>query len=689
MIRKILITILISTLSFSATNHYNYFLNNRGTTLQDIINAVVKDQEEAKQRTGEAEKIKSFQSSGGGSTFYRFSNEDYQEKNRLTIFPDIKMVHRELPGVADGGDFDAALFFRGGNAYETVTLVNGQPVYEAFVFDGKGSLVNPQLVEETNIYTSGIPVSYPDVLSGVVNITERVGNRDEYKLEMSQSLTDMQIVAEGPIQKGVSSFLVSARRTYYDYLLQSMEQGSGRIAPHLENYGQKFFLKFSPKHEAVVDFKTYYDFYKLENKDFNLGSTGQHSFVSRRNFLQTKFTSYWNDNMKTEVVVGMENTVLSKNIMVGTTNASEKMRQEPFYLKADYQYRESDSHLFATGIYYRQEKNIKKAENMQLLGNYIFPGFSSYVDSENYSIEYPVYGVYVQDEQELLPDKVFMDVGVRYSFIDHDLLSNSKSLQPRVGLKIKDGDTTFKFSVGKYSQFNPKTVSSNFQNLFPEEALQYSVGLDHLIGSDTELSFGLFQKKYTSLVREIVDSGGIITSYDNNKTGQAKGLEIFWKKRKSDGWKALASYTNQDVSYVDSVRGEYPAKHDQKHTFSFSGEVDIVNDLSIVLDWQFHTGRPYTDLTGATTSNMRSAYLENPAKYNKSRLPDYSNLTIILEYKKPIWPFSEFEGQSYIGVANVLNADNIYDYVWNSDYSIQTSVKMLPMTPIFGVRVKF
>ncbi len=687
--RMFVFFILFFSISFPITSNYSNFLNTRGTVLKDMVKAVVLDEVESKEQNKEQTQQQAFSSNGGAASAYVFGGDEYMEKNRLTIFPDVKMLHRDLPGVSDGGDYSALLYFRGGEAYETITLVNGQPVYEPFVFDGKGSLVNPQLIKETKIYTSGIPVSYPDVLSGVIDIQEREGDLYNYSMDFAQSLTDLQLFTEGPILRGKSSFLISMRRTYYDYLLQLMNKEQNIIAPHIENYGQKFFIKLSSEHEMVMDFKTYYDFYNWNNSDFNLGQTGQHSSVSRRNFLQTKITSYWDDKLKTEIAIGMENSVLSKNSVVGSENASEKLRQEPFFIMADLKYRQSPDHLISTGFSYRQERIKKESENLHLLANYSYPGIANAVSSENYSMEYPLYALYLQDESTIVPDKFYFDAGIRYSFIGNSSLSRSKSFQPRIGFRLKEEGSTLRFSVGKYAQYNPKVVSSQFVDIFPEEAMQYSLGIDNQLGEQAEFSFGIFKKEYTSLIREQINNQGMITGYDNSKTGYAKGLEILFKKKKSDGWSAVAAYTNQDSYCSDPTRDIYPADHDQKHTYSLSGEFDLGKDWGLVLDWQYHSGRPYTDLTGATSTNVRSSYLDNSNQYNKGRLPDYSNLTLILEHKKPIWPFDAFEGQTYIGVANILNAENIYGYVWNDNYSVRTAVKMMPMTPLFGIRVKF
>ena len=687
---SLMIFILIfSAVSFSATSNYTNFLNSRGTTLKDMVKSVVRDQNETKEHNNEQIKQQSFSSKGGGGAVYSLGGQDYKDFNRLTIFPDVKMAHRELPGVADGGDFDAKLYFRGGGAQETVTLVNGQPVYEAFVFEGKGSLVNPQLIKETKVYTSGMPVCYPDALSGVIDIKEREGDLHNYHLDIAQGLTDLQLYVEGPIMRGKSSFLISLRRTYYDYLLMLMNQGQGVIAPHLENYGQKFFMKLSPEHELVMDFKTYYDFYKLDNKDFNLGQIGRISSVARRNFLQTKLTSHWSNKLKTELTVGMENSVLSKNSLVVSDIVSENMRQEPFYFMTDLQYRDNKDHLVSSGLYFRKERTIKESTNLHLLGNYYYPGFAGTVSSEDYIKEYSVYGAYIQDEQTIVPDTLFLDLGVRYSFIDHKELSKSKSFQPRIGVRVKNEGATLKLSAGKYSQYNPQIVSAHFVDLPPEEAMQYSLGIEHQLGDAVNFSISIFEKNYHSLLREQIDSFGMITGYDNDKKGHAGGIEVMFKKKKSDGWNLMMAYTNQEAVYEESVTFSYPAKQDQKHTFSLASEVDLSKDWSLVVDWQYHSGRPYTDLTGATSLNVRTKYLSDPNKYNRSRLPDYSNLTLILEHKKPIWPFDGLEGQTYIGVANILNEKNVYDYVWNGDYSVKSSVKMMSMTPIFGVRFRF
>ncbi len=680
---------LFSAVSFSVTSNHTHFLNSRGTNLKEVVKAVVRDNLEVLEQVKDESKQSSFSSSGGAGSVYSIGAEDYKEKNRLTVFPDVKMAHRELPGVSDAGDYDASLYFRGGRPYETITMVNGQPVYEAFVFDGKGSLVNPNLIKETKLYTSGIPVCYPDALSGVIDIEEREGDKYQYRMESGQSLSDLQFVVEGPILRGKSSFLISLRRTYYDYLLQAMNQSANRIAPHLENYGQKFFMKLSSEQELFIDFKTYYDFYKIGNKDFNLGQSGEHSSVSRRNFFQTKLSSYWGDKLKTDFIVGMENTTISRDSLVGSDWVSERLRQEPYYIKTDLQYKENKDNLISSGLFYRQERTGKESNNLHLLGNYSYPGIAQAVSSEDYNKAYSLYGAYIQNEQTLVPDKLFLDAGLRYSFITDTALSNSKSFQPRVGLKvINDEGGTLKLSVGKYAQYSPKIVSAEYLDLFPEEAIQYNLGIEHNFGTVAEFSFSLFQKNYNSLISEQINNQGMITGYDNNKSGAATGLELLFKKKKSDGWKAMMAYTNQEAYYIDA-RGKYPSQHDQKDTFSISSEWDIFKDWSLALDWQYHTGRPYTDITGATSANARIGYLDNLAKLNQSRLPNYSNITLIIQHKKPIWPFDGFAGYSYMGVANILNADNIYGYVWSDDYSVKTSVKMMPMTPLFGVSVKF
>jgi len=674
--------------SLAVTSQYAHFLSTKETSLKGMIKAVVRDQEEAKEQDNKEKAETAFSSKGGGASVYSIDGETYRGKNKVVVFPDVKAVHRELPGVSDAGDYDASLFFRGGGAHETTTLINGHPISDPVMFDGKASLVNPQLIKKTKVYTSGMPVWYPDALSGIVDVEEREGDKYVYHLELDQSLIDFQLLLEGPMVRGYSSFVVSVRRTYYDYLLQMLGNNPGIIAPHMEAYAQKFFMKLDKNHEFTMDFKTYYNYYKLDNSEFNLGESGAHSSTARRNLLSSRLTSHWGNSLKTELVMGMENSVLSRNSEIGINNATEKVTKQPFFIKAELYNKEDNGNLFSGGLYYKQERLDREASNVHLLQNYDYPGVAESFSSDDYSMEYPIYAAYLYDEFPIIKDKFFLETGVRYSYVDHWQLTKASAVQPRIGLRIENKGAILKFSAGKYAQYSEKMISTGFVDLYPEEAMQYNLGIEHNYGDKAQTSFTIFKKKYSNLVMEEVASNSLITGYNNNKKGEASGIELAFRKKKADGWKASVVYTQMDANYSDPLRGTYSADHEQKHSLSFSGEMDMGDDFGLVWDLQCHSGKPYTDLTGATSANVRASYLNNPAKYNKSNFPWYSNLTITLQHQNPIWPFDKLEGYSYIGITNAFNLENIYDYVWNDTYTIKTAVKMMSATPLFGVHIR-
>jgi hypothetical protein len=686
---KIFITILLfcSQLILADNIYYNYLNSNRGS-LKELINSIMLDQKMEEEIKSYNQQKELFSPQNGTSSLFKVDASHYRENNRLSIIPDVKLAHRSLPGINDSGDYSASVFVRGGTSQETLTLINFFPIYNAYFFDGKSNLPNSYLIEQTKIYTAGIPVYYPDFLSGIIDIEEKKGDLYNYKYTIDQSITDFNFSMEGPISVGTGSFLFAARRTYYNYILQLLNK-TNIIVPHLENYSQKIYYEFLPGQEIIFDFKNYYNYYKWNNKDFNLAQNGEHDFISKRNFFQTTYTGYWNNNLKTNLTFGLENSLSSKNILFLANNIHETKVEEPFFIKADLNLLNNSNNIFLTGLYYRKEKTLINNSFPKYANDYIIPDYSLYNSTGNTQLDYSIYGIYFHNEQSFYNDNLLVDLGARYSSLVFNNSPDKFSLQPRMGIKLREDNSSVKISIGKYSQFSPQKMNSQFIELLPEEAIQLNLAYEYKIDNNSELNFSFFNKDYSNLVNEEINTQGIIINYNNNKKGNVKGIEISYKNEEEDAWKFKIAYTNQQAYYADDIRISYPSLQNAQHSISLLGEVNLNTDWKIVIDWQYQSGKPYTDFTGATSSNIRDAFLHNLSVYNKSLLPDYNNLTIMVKQNKPIWPFTSFNGEFYLGVMNILNYDNIYAYAWENDYSEKKQVRMMPLTPIFGTRINF
>ncbi|MDQ3846355.1 MAG: Plug domain-containing protein, partial [Bacteroidota bacterium] len=121
-----------------------------------------------------------------------------------------------LPGVKSGGEASAGIYVRGGGPDQNLVMLDGIPVYNPNHLLGFFSIFNGEAVKNVEVIKGGIPAEYGGRLSSVIAIDTREGNKDSIKGSGGIGLISSRISLEGPLVKGKSSFIISARRTYID-----------------------------------------------------------------------------------------------------------------------------------------------------------------------------------------------------------------------------------------------------------------------------------------------------------------------------------------------------------------------------------------------------------------------------------------------------------------------------------------
>ena len=85
-------------------------------------------------------------------------------------------------------------------------------------------------------------------LAAQVDLTLREGARDRFRARAGLSGTSATVLAEGPLTNGRGSWLVSARRSYLDLLLNRIEDENS-LAFGFTDAEAKFVLDVSPRHQ--------------------------------------------------------------------------------------------------------------------------------------------------------------------------------------------------------------------------------------------------------------------------------------------------------------------------------------------------------------------------------------------------------------------------------------------------------
>ena len=162
------------------------------------------------------------------------------------VFKSLQM----LPGVQAGNEGSSGLNVRGGSPDQNLILIDGVPIYNASHAFGLFSVFNADAVNTVDIIKSGFPASYGGRLSSVIDVHMKEGDKNKFHGEGGIGLVFSKLTLEGPIQKGRSSFLVSARRTYVDLLLKPIFSSAGS-----QSSFEPFFTDLNVKKSVRTIFK--------------------------------------------------------------------------------------------------------------------------------------------------------------------------------------------------------------------------------------------------------------------------------------------------------------------------------------------------------------------------------------------------------------------------------------------------
>jgi hypothetical protein len=154
-------------------------------------------------------------------------------------------VLQTLPGVNATSDFDSRISVRGGGPDQNLTIMDGVEIHDPYRLFGLASAFNPETVQNFELTAGGFSPKYGDRLSSILVIENRAGTRArKARGTASVSFTDANVVGEGKMPGPVDgSWLVSARRTYYDLVADRI------VDTHLPKFADvqaKGVWEFSP-----------------------------------------------------------------------------------------------------------------------------------------------------------------------------------------------------------------------------------------------------------------------------------------------------------------------------------------------------------------------------------------------------------------------------------------------------------
>lgn len=273
-------------------------------------------------------------------------------------------------------------------------------------------------------------------------------------------------------------------------------------------------------------------------------------------------------------------------------------------------------------------------------------------------------------------NNVSAKIGVR---AENSSYLGKSNIAPRLALAYRFAkDWTTSFAYGLFYQ-NPESKYINGPGNLDFQKSQHYIFQVQRTTDGRSLRFEAFYKKYDQLIK--VSNLGIndnqaqpIQRADNNDGfGYAKGLELFWRDKKTfDNIDYWISY-----SYLDSKRDfmNYPVSLQPNfasaHTLSAVAKRFIPEwKLGVNLSYSYAKGRPYYDFATKEVNGSSINYTRN-----EGRLKDYNALNLSFNYlpnlgKKDAKAFTIF----VLSISNVLGIKNVYGYNFSQDGSRSSGV---------------
>ena len=530
---------------------------------------------------------------------------------------DILKTIQLLPGVQTAGEGLSGFYVRGGGPDQNLILLDEATVYNATHLFGFASVFNSDAIKNVTLIKGGMPANYSGRLSSVLDISLKDGNYQDYEFEGGIGLLSSRILAEGPILKNKSSFILSARRTYIDVLVMPFVcdtcpgKGSGYFFYDLT---AKINYKISDKDRIYLSGYMGKDVFSYENLDrgfkvkFPWGnktaSLRWNHLFNNKLFCNSSiiFTDY-------QYEFGIEQSFFEFKILSGIKDINAKV--DFTYLPNSRNQIKFGSvftnHKILPGIATGQagETSFEPDEISEFKSNEMsFYALNDYTLSDNIKINFGL--VYSLFQYEDL---------AKFNIFKYDSLTQYRNIEPRISFRVKiKPDLSFKGSYNEnYQYLHLASVSSislptdlwipSSINIKPQFARQYVLGFfKNLFDNSWETSIEGYYKDLDNLID--YKEGVYPEDYANESSdaaftfgkGESYGLELFVKKTsgKTNGWLGYThSYTTRNFEELNDGK-EFFAKYDRRHDLSITVSHKINDKLSLSSVFVYATGNAIT-----------------------------------------------------------------------------------------------
>jgi len=641
---------------------------------------------------------------------------------------DVLKVLQLMPGVQKGSEGNSGVYVRGGGPDQNLIILDDATVYNASHLFGFFSLFNGDALKSVELTKGGFPARYGGRLSSVIELNMKEGNKEKVHGEGGVGLLSSRLVLEGPLKKGVSSFLISGRRTYADLLAMPFMPKDVKAGYYFYDLNTKFNYDFGRKNKLYVSGYFGQDrFYVKEKYDDGQTNTGI-------DWGNATGTLRWNHLFNNQLFSNA--SFIFSNYQFNIYSADKDKENKGFTLdylsgirdigvKYDLDYLPNPQHSIRAGIlstYHRFKPSALVVQDTDI----------DQYRSEVEHIDVLETGVYAEDTYKPF-SRMRLNGGMRLSYFAAEK-KNYFRPEPRLAASYNlSEDLALKASYASMNQYVHLLSNTGIglptdlwvpstSRIAPQKSRQVALGLaKDLPRQNLTLTVEGYYKKSDDIIgyKEgasfllIDDPESVETvSWENNiTTGQAwsYGAEMLLQRKfgKLSGWLGYTlSWTQLQFDSLNFGK-KYYARYDRRHDISVVGIYTPNPRITLSGTWVYGTGNAVT-LPQSTydapinqpSSAAGGGYFQNSsgvAHYggkNAFRMAAYHRFDIGIQFhKKKSWGERTWE----ISLYNAYSRKNPFYYYLAEEYNPDTrksegkvkQISLFPILPSFSYSFKF
>ncbi|MFM2292709.1 MAG: hypothetical protein RIS29_2522 [Bacteroidota bacterium] len=631
-------------------------------------------------------------------------------------------------GVMAGNDSRNDIIIRGNSPLGLLWRIEGVEISNPNHFGAQGttggpvSMLNSNLLANSDFLTGAFPAEYGNALSGVFDINLRSGNKEKFEFTGQVGFNGFEGAVEGPISLGKTnpkgSFLVDYRYSTLQLVSKmGMDMGTGTAIPNYQDLTVMADLPF----RKLGRFRFVGI---LGNSSISFGRTFNQEAVSSNqvgyatdfdaglNIALLTHTLQLNDKLRLKSAVSFQNTyshTLNDSIDYDNqkfaTNYAGRLSENKWLASTELKYKISTMDNLTAGVQlnryltsFKDSIHSNEYHRMLIISDVSGRGSSLFESFINW--------------QHRFAESLSFTTGLHYQYYD---LSSESALEPRLGVQWKLSPLqTFSFGYGNHSQiqtrnvyfnqtYNPSTSTydENNLNLKFTRSNHFVAGYDRKLDADFRIKTeAYYQQIYNVPVSKanqqfsMLNSGSgyyieRVDSLQNTGRGYNYGLELTLEKFMNKGWYGLLTVSLYDSKYkaYDQVwrNTAFNTNYVVNFLCGYEWKVGKKNFLTLDLRTVYSGGMRYIPIDVAE-SKAKSEIVYDWSQAYDHRQKDYFRTDFRIGFRQNFKHISQEWG---LDLQNVSNHKNIFADQYNAATQEVVTVYQQGFLPMMLYRINF